>query len=402
MKIKISLLALSLILSISLLAQTKKGIETEEEQVETNGNLVPNGGFERVKEKEMKGLKGFGQLTTVCENWMTPAKTSADLFHIDVKSPKISIPMSEYGTEEALEGSAYAGFRAYSKDPKKTRTYLEVMLTQKLVKDQLYCVRINVSLADLSKFAANNVGVFFSDRKVSNPNSDNALTFAPQVLEKSNRPLNTLQGWQTVCSVYLAKGGEEYIIIGGFGNEDRMKLEKVKKPASQAGIVLNESYYFLDNVEVKSVEAQSQCFCGIAEDRNPELIYSRASAKSIGMKPDQIVKNTSVFFAYLMPDLPEQFHAELNELATLLNANQSIKIELTGHTEADEASEAKINLRYSGLALSRAESVKQYLVDQGIDASRIDVATKDNTSPATDKVTPMGKAQNRRVEFSVK
>lgn len=402
MKIKISLLALSLLLSFSLVAQTKKGSKTESEPVETDGNLVPNSSFERVKEKEMKGLKGFGQLTTVCENWFTPGKTSADLYHTDVKSPKISIPASDYGTEEALEGNAYAGFRAYTKDPKKSRTYLEVQLTQKLVKDQLYCVRFNVSLADLSKFAANNVGVFFSDRKVMNPNSDNALTFTPQILEKSNKPLNTMQGWQTVCGVYLAKGGEEFIIIGGFGNEDQMKLEKVKKPAAQAGVVLNESYYFIDNVEVKGVEAQSQCFCGKAEDRDPELIYSRASAKSPDMKPEQIVKNTSVFFAYLLPDVPEQFHAELNDLAATLKANPSIRIELTGHSETDEANEAKINVRYSGLALSRAENVKQYLVAQGVDASRIDTATKDNTAPATDKITPMGKAQNRRVEFSVK
>lgn len=402
MKIKISLLAIAVILSFSMAAQSKKGGKNAETQTESDGNLVPNGSFENVHSKEMKGLKGYGQLTTVCENWITPNKTSADLFHTDVKSPKISIPLSDYGTEEALDGNAYAGFRAYSKDPKKTRTYLEVQLTSKLVKDQLYCVRFNVSLADLSKFAVNNVGIFFSDRKVANTTADNALTFTPQVLEKSNKPLNTLQGWQTVCAVYLAKGGEEFIIIGGFGTEDQMKVEKVKKPASQQGVVMNESYYFLDKVEVRQVEAQSQCFCGKPEDRDPELIYSRASANTPGMKADQIIRNSGVYFSYLSPEVPEQFNQELASIAELLKTNPALKIELVGHSESDEVNEAKINVRYGGMALSRAEKVKQFLVDKGVDAGRIEVSSKDNTAPASDKTTPMGKAQNRRVEFMVK
>jgi outer membrane protein OmpA-like peptidoglycan-associated protein len=96
------------------------------------------------------------------------------------------------------------------------------------------------------------------------------------------------------------------------------------------------------------------------------------------------------------------FESELQDLAKLMQANPSMKIELTGHSDNDEQNETKTKKIYMGLALRRAESVKQFLVDNGVSASNIAVVGKDNTVPATDKTTPLGKAQNRRVVFQVK
>jgi outer membrane protein OmpA-like peptidoglycan-associated protein len=96
------------------------------------------------------------------------------------------------------------------------------------------------------------------------------------------------------------------------------------------------------------------------------------------------------------------FESELQEVAKLLQANPSMKIELTGHTDNDEQNETKTKKIYVGLALRRAETIKQFLIDNGVSASNISVVGKDNTLPATDKTTPMGKAQNRRVAFQVK
>jgi hypothetical protein len=55
-----------------------------------------------------------------------------------------------------------------------------------------------VSLAELSKFAVNNIGVFISDRKVQNA-TDYALTFTPQVLEKNNKVINELFPKISLC-----------------------------------------------------------------------------------------------------------------------------------------------------------------------------------------------------------
>jgi outer membrane protein OmpA-like peptidoglycan-associated protein len=408
-----SLILLMLLFCGSISAQQKKPTTTSKPSTTKTGtaakdtpaeapaapsNLVMDSSFEL---DEVKLLKTYGQLPIMLKNWGSPNEAKADLYNNMAKASKVAIPKNDMGTEEAFEGSGYAGFRAFTKDPKKTRTYLQAKLSKKLTKDKLYCVKFNVSLSDLSKWGTNNVGMYFSDRKLQNANT-NALTFIPQITEKSNAPIVTMSGWETICGTFLSTGKEEYFIIGCFGEEDNIKLEKVIKPATQEGMIMADAYYYIDNVEVIEIESVDGCFCGKTEDRDPDLIYSRSSAKKIDMKPTEIVNATSVWFSYLSVELPAMFEAELQEVAKLMQANPSMKVELVGHTDNDEQNETKTKKIYVGLALRRAEAVKQFLIDNGVAASNISVVGKDNSSPATDKTTPMGKAQNRRVVFQVK
>jgi outer membrane protein OmpA-like peptidoglycan-associated protein len=61
-----------------------------------------------------------------------------------------------------------------------------------------------------------------------------------------------------------------------------------------------------------------------------------------------------------------------------------------------------VNPLYAEMAKKRAEAVKTALVNAGVSADRITVTSKDDTSPANTKATPMAKAQNRRVELIAK
>jgi outer membrane protein OmpA-like peptidoglycan-associated protein len=409
-----SLFLLLLVFSSSIIAQQKKPSTTSKPSTSKTGtaaketpaaeaqaapsNLVMDASFEM---DDVKLLKTYGQLPLMLKNWGSPNEAKADLFNTMAKATKVAIPKNDLGTEEAFEGSGYAGFRAFTKDPKKTRTYLQAKLAKKLTKDKMYCVKFNVSLSDLSKWGANNVGIYFSDRKIQNANT-NALTFIPQITEKSNAPLVTMSGWETICGTFLSTGKEEYFILGCFGEEDNIKLEKVIKPATQEGMISPDAYYYIDNIEVIEIESVEGCFCGKTEDRDPDLIYSRSFAKNMDMKPTEVVNATSIWFSYLSVEIPAMFESELQDLAKLMQANPSMKIDLTGHSDNDEQNETKTKKIYTGLALRRAESVKQFLVDNGVSASNIAVVGKDNTVPATDKTTPLGKAQNRRVVFQVK
>ncbi len=361
-------------------------------------NLVLDPSFEI---EDVKLLKNYGQLPIMLKNWGSPNEAKADVFNNMAKASKVAIPKNDLGTEDPFEGSGYAGFRAFTKDPKKTRTYLQGKFTKKLTKDKTYCIKFNVSLAELSKWGANNVGMYLSDRKVQNPNT-NALTFLPQITEKSNAPIVTMSGWETICGTFLSTGKEEYFIIGCFGMEDDIKLEKVIKPATQEGMIMPDVYYYLDNIEVIEVESVDGCFCGKTEDRDPDLIYSRTTAKNVDMKPAEIVNSTSIWFSYLSVEIPSMFETELMDMAKLLQENPAMKIELTGHSDNDEQNETKTKKIYSGIALRRAEKIKQFLVDNGASSANISVVGKDNTVPATDKTTPLGKAQNRRVVFKTK
>jgi len=402
MNIRYYFLAAAVLTATVAEAQSKKPSSKTEKAPETettdSENLVVNPSFE---DCNIKTLKSYGQLTELCEPWATPNKSSADLFAQGVKGTKAMAGQNDFGKQDPMDGTAYAGFRAYTKDPKKTRTYLSTKLTKRLDKNQLYCVKINVSLADLSKFAVNNIGVFLSDRKVQNA-TDYALTFTPQVLEKNNKVINEMTGWETICGTFISNGTEEYIIIGGFGEENKTKIEKVKKPAGSTGTALNDAYYYIDNIEIVPIEAASQCACGKAASTEPDLIYSRATAKSIDMKPEQIIAASSVYFANLTSEIPGMFEPDLEEVAQLMKENPSIQLELVGHSDTEEVGEAKITPRLADMAKKRAEAVKAALVDRGVEASRITTSSKDDTQLASNKPTPLSKAQNRRVEFKTK
>ena len=370
--------------------------KTDKAAAEPKG-IVPNGNFD---DFEFKSLKTANQVDLAAP-WITPNVMLADLFSKGVKSPKIQVPTNEHGIQEPASGSSYAGFRAYSKDPKKTRTYLEVKLNQKLVKGQQYCIRYSLSLAELSKFAVNNVGVYVTEKKLQY-SKDNAIMVTPQVTITDNVAINIMDSWEHICGTFTAAGGEEYIVIGGFGAEDKMKVEKMKKPSSVSGTVANEAYYFLDNVEIVAIDAKSQCNCSKKSKPQAQFIYSSSVARETGAKPADIVNSTVVYFAGLTEMIPGQFDSNIEEVASIMKANPIMNIELIGHSDADETAEAKVDEEVSNMAEKRANSVKEALVGFGISATRISVTSAEDTQPASTFNSPSGHAQNRRVVFKVK
>jgi OmpA-OmpF porin, OOP family len=361
-------------------------------------NLVTNGNFD---DADIRSLKSVAQLTTLAKPWLTPNLTSADIFAIGVKGTKAGAPTNDYGVQEPASAPAYAGFRAYTKDPKKNRTYLQTRLNKKMVKNQLYCVKMQVSLAELSKYAVNNIGAFISDRRVTK-DGDIALDFTPQITSENNQPVNNMDNWVTLCGTYISNGTEEYLTIGGFGAEDKMKLEKMKKPANVTGIVMNEAYYYIDNVEVTPIDAKSQCSCGSTKVAVPDLIYSRSSAGTAELKPKEKLAAATIYYAHLSPEVPGMYQEELKNLTNIVLADPSIRIELIGHSEMDEVAEAKLDPKYNEMALKRAEKIKEYMVEAGVAEARITTTSMNADTPASTLETPMGKAQNRRVTFKLK
>jgi len=80
-----------------------------------------------------------------------------------------------------------------------------------------------------------------------------------------------------------------------------------------------------------------------------------------------------------------------------LRANASKKIELDGYASSEGT--AAHNLR---LSRDRANSVKTYLVNSGVDAKRVKVKAYGETNPIADNSTEEGRVLNRRVEFKQK
>lgn len=78
----------------------------------------------------------------------------------------------------------------------------------------------------------------------------------------------------------------------------------------------------------------------------------------------------------------------------ILQDNPDVRVEVAGHT--DNVGNAAYNRR---LSRERAESVKRWLVDHGIDAARLTTRGYGASQPVASNDTPEGQARNRRIEF---
>lgn len=90
-----------------------------------------------------------------------------------------------------------------------------------------------------------------------------------------------------------------------------------------------------------------------------------------------------------------QSYGSLKEMAGILNENPDVTIKIIGHTDADGADAANLDL-----SKRRAAAVKHELVASfGIDATRIQTDGRGEAEPVAPNNSPSNKALNRRVEF---
>ncbi len=85
----------------------------------------------------------------------------------------------------------------------------------------------------------------------------------------------------------------------------------------------------------------------------------------------------------------------LNRVAALL-VEKNFSLKLAGHT--DNSGSDALNLR---LSKDRAEAVRTYLSSKGANESRIEAVGYGETQPIAPNITPEGRQQNRRVEFTI-
>jgi len=88
--------------------------------------------------------------------------------------------------------------------------------------------------------------------------------------------------------------------------------------------------------------------------------------------------------------------AILDEMAAALQRVRDKKVEVIGHTD-------NVGLRESNLALSqaRAEAVRQYLAEKGINPDMVSVSGQGPDRPVADNASADGRAHNRRIEFRI-
>lgn len=113
-------------------------------------------------------------------------------------------------------------------------------------------------------------------------------------------------------------------------------------------------------------------------------------------EPVQTFSPETVYFAFDDYSLSSEAQASLAAMADYLNANMSVTVQVEGH--CDERGSIEYNL---ALGDQRAQAVKQYLVNSGVDSNRVNTISFGEDRPAVDGNDESSWSQNRRAEFVV-
>lgn len=111
----------------------------------------------------------------------------------------------------------------------------------------------------------------------------------------------------------------------------------------------------------------------------------------------QLVMPGNITFATDSAQIASSFYAPLNNLAGSFRQYEQNSIEVVGHTDSTGAHAYNM-----GLSQRRAQSVADYLLVQGVDAGRLSTRGVGPDQPVASNATAEGRAQNRRVEVTLR
>lgn len=352
-------------------------------------NLVENPTFKQTEKKKIKENKQISYAAP----WNSPTLEAADLYVKDTKSYLASVPENEYGEEKPMKGDSYAGIIAYSYKNKVPRTYLQGKLTQKLEAGKEYCVTANVSLADLSKYAVNYIGIALTDKVLAENNSD-ILKFDNAIVSTKLKVYEQQFYWTPICGKYKATGGEEYIVIGNFTEESKLTVSKVKRPKGFTKPQKYDGYYYVDNISVVPIEEVDKCACDVTPGMENAQTVERdfTSDKSVNTKTVKIVntdgstltnspgnktgapkveysaENINGMIISFNPksfDLSDEEIKKLDFVVEYLKQNIDEKVSATGYLDKTESDVEKLDGR-------RVSAVYKYIVSKGVPKERVE------------------------------
>ena len=127
-----------------------------------------------------------------------------------------------------------------------------------------------------------------------------------------------------------------------------------------------------------------------------EEIYFDVTIDLLPIREGATVTLNNIFFETGKYELQSNSFSELQFLTTYLKQNSRISIEIEGHT--DDVGLAGDNLK---LSQQRADAVRAYLIQEGIEADRISSKGYGESRPIVPNTSEENRAQNRRTEFRI-
>jgi outer membrane protein OmpA-like peptidoglycan-associated protein len=130
---------------------------------------------------------------------------------------------------------------------------------------------------------------------------------------------------------------------------------------------------------------------------DPEAIRGELQGTASSPKFETGAQLNNIFFAHNSYEIEDISIKELNNWVEFLKGRTDVAIELSGHTDSEGDDEFNRQL-----SERRAQAIARYLINNGVDGLRIEVAGYGESRPVGDNATAEGRSLNRRVEIKFK
>ncbi|MCT4588272.1 MAG: OmpA family protein [Carboxylicivirga sp.] len=335
-------------------------------------NLVLNSSFEEIdRSKSFMRDSRYNVFTNIIDyvyHWTyVYDKSSPDLLSPYCENKHKKAPENIFGYQQSNWGHNYMGIACN----KKLCEYIQGKLNSPLIKGEIYSIGFHISLADSNSYQyVDKIGALLSAKKITK-RGQGLLSLTPQIVNHG-QDLSNQKDWILINGLYKAEGGEQYIIIGSFSENEITFYDRVKK--LKVGNRSGQAYYYVDNVFVKEYSINE------SEDN-----------QTAGL-----IRLGNVNFEIGKSDLNKHALFQLTNIINYLKDNSGLKLKVIGYT--DNTGGEELNQR---LSLERAQVVVEYLIKNGIDNSRLFPFGFGCENPITANQTQNDKKVNRRVEFIV-
>ncbi len=236
-----------------------------------------------------------GQLS-LSIGWMSATAGTPDYFHEcnppifvppDTYFPHLGVPENTLGTQSAYSGIAYAGFYCFNWVQHNMREYIQIELSDTIIKRRPYKVSFYVSLADNGRYSVNTIGAYFSETPIYQNDHYN-FNYVPQVKNTSANPLTDKDNWMLITDTFSSDtGGERYITIGNFSDDEHS--DTIYHYWGDTSYVW--SYYYIDDVSVIPLDSLT----GMKEEeQNQFTLYPNPNTGNFIVQLNEIQKNVVV------------------------------------------------------------------------------------------------------------
>lgn len=314
-------------------------------------NLVINPSFE-----DFECIQGrTGANFTETGGWSAGNMSSPDFYN-----PNCKIQPSTSGIrfQKARHGNNYAGIIVFDMEGRRYREYLQGTLKNKLIVGKSYYICFNVSLKDPCSRPISDLNLIFSTSKIDKKRTRGKIRSKSiyELAKVENIIYQDTTNWMQISGEYVANGGESNFTIGNFKDAFRTHYEKLDHHMQRQDVT---TFYFVDDISVIEIPKEYQL------NRNDSTLFTRDFYLSNSPLLNEVLDLNVLTFAPKSSTLvfdKNQVKYMVNYL--LVNPFLNFEIKLDCYYQAEKFTQLK-------LIQARTESIKLFLVSNGISSNRV-------------------------------